>query len=264
MENKYCEICGNDKAWYTPKFNKTLCHKHYYHFKTFGEIKNTKYDPNPINIYDHTIGIKLYNSSYELVGECIIDKEDYDKVKNIRWRLGGDGYAVNNSDKKENLYVHRIINDTPKDLFCDHINRDKLNCKKENLRTVTHRLNCINIGTQSRNTSGVKGVSWSKSQQKWRSRITINSKEISLGQYKNYLDAVKARIKAEALYFGEYSSNYNPNNNCIEVTVVNSITSIAYRIYARLNTPITNLDIKEQTLKEIQCIPSDKFYRQLP
>lgn len=252
MGNKICEICGKPTASYSKKFNKTLCPKHYYQLKTFGEVRNTKYDKNPINIYETTIGILLYDSAYNLTGECIIDKEDYDKLKNIRWRLDGGGYAINNSNKKETLYIHRIINNTPSNMFCDHIDKNKLNCKKENLRTVTHQLNCINVGKKSNNTSGVKGINWNKRNQKWRSRITLNNTEINLGEYTNYLDAVKSRANAELIYFGEYSSNYNFNTNCVEIIATDPVTLITYKIKTQPFTIVETVIIKECSLKEIQ------------
>ena len=63
----------------------------------------------------------------------------------------------------------------------------------------------MNRGLSSNNTSGVTGVSWVKSRQKWRVRINVLKKEINLGLFSNFEDAVKVRKMAEEKYFGEFS-----------------------------------------------------------
>ena len=57
----------------------------------------------------------------------------------------------------------------------------------------------------SNNTSGVTGVDWHKGWKKWRVRITVNHKTISLGAFDSMDDAIKARKEAEQKYFGEFS-----------------------------------------------------------
>lgn len=57
----------------------------------------------------------------------------------------------------------------------------------------------------SNNTSGFTGVSWDKKMSKWRSYIVINKQQIHLGLYINKEDAVIARLKAEAKYYGEFA-----------------------------------------------------------
>jgi len=58
-----------------------------------------------------------------------------------------------------------------------------------------------NKGLSSQNTSGVKGVGWSKQHNKWRARITVNKKTIELGWFDKKEDAVKARKNGEEKYF---------------------------------------------------------------
>lgn len=53
------------------------------------------------------------------------------------------------------------------------------------------------------NTSGVKGVAWDKSRQKWIVKICLDYKQINLGRYDRLDDAIKARKKAEEKYFSE-------------------------------------------------------------
>ena len=106
--------------------------------------------------------------------------------------------------------MHRFVMDYyDKDMVVDHINRNKLDNRKANLRTSTRRENTINKSVQSNNTSNIPGVSWRKDRNKWRAYITVNGKQISLGMFKDKEEAVKARKEGEREYFGEFA----PINN---------------------------------------------------
>ena len=60
-------------------------------------------------------------------------------------------------------------------------NRNKLDNRKENLRTCSDQENMCNRTKQSNNTSGYKGVSWDKKLCKWLAKITYKRKQIYLG-----------------------------------------------------------------------------------
>ena len=64
--------------------------------------------------------------------------------------------------------------------------------------------NCITRTTHKNNSSGIVGVFFNQCSQKWRAQITINKKRISLGDFINKGDAMRARQEAEVLYFQEY------------------------------------------------------------
>ena len=72
------------------------------------------------------------------------------------------------------------------------------------MRIVTTAQNQMNSVVSDRNRSGVKGVSWDNNEQRWRVRISVNGKRLSLGNYKNFDDAVQCRKSAEAFYYGKY------------------------------------------------------------
>ena len=158
---------------------------------------------------------KKYNT-YDLSGEYGIgytsntnepfyfDLEDYDKIKDYSWSVSKNGYVVAYINKDNPMcLLHRLIVQTDK--FVDHINHDKLNNRKFNLREATPSQNGMNKELLSRNTSSVTGVDWLPSIKKWRVRINVNGKEIHLGVFDKFEDAVKARKEAEEKYFGEYS-----------------------------------------------------------
>ena len=88
----------------------------------------------------------------------------------------------------------------------DHEDRNALNNRKENLRPATARENARNNSISSRNTSGVIGVSYYRSGNKWRAYINDDDGHfISLGYYFDKNDAIKARLKAEKQYYGEFA-----------------------------------------------------------
>jgi len=104
------------------------------------------------------------------------------------------------------IYIHGDVslNDD-----IDHINRDKLDNRICNLRSVSRSENLINNPRLANNTSCVCGVSFDKRLKKWHSYIKKNYKRIHLGVFKTKEDAVKARYEAEQKYG---FTQVNPNS----------------------------------------------------
>jgi len=83
------------------------------------------------------------------------------------------------------------------DDFLDHINRDPSSNQISNLREVSQQCNIRNTGNSKRNTSGIKGVRWVKPNKRWAAFIVVSQKNISVGYYKLFSNAVCARLAAE-------------------------------------------------------------------
>jgi len=77
-------------------------------------------------------------------GELIIDDEDYQELSQHKWYLRNDGYVATVHNGKT-LYIHRLVAKTPKGMHTDHLNHNKLDNRKENLRVCTHKENMQNI-----------------------------------------------------------------------------------------------------------------------
>lgn len=133
------------------------------------------------------------------------DLEDYDLIKPYCW-YADDGYVFTNL-KDGIISLHRLVMDCKHGdgLYVDHINHDKLNCRKYNLRIVTNQQNSMNASKRSDNTSGVTGVRFYEDRNKWNAQIMFNYKAINLGYFDTFEEAVKARKQAEEEYFGIYS-----------------------------------------------------------
>lgn len=126
-----------------------------------------------------------------------------------------DGYLQVSLFGKTQL-VHRVIwemhnGPIPDGMEIDHINHDRLDNRIENLRIVSRQENSVNLSKRIDNTSGIVGVSWSKRMGKWRARISVNKKEISLGFFSDINDAGRARKNAEIYY--NFHENHGKSNS---------------------------------------------------
>jgi HNH endonuclease len=85
----------------------------------------------------------------------------------------------------------------------DHIDRDRANNRISNLRLAprNERDNSQNTNLRSDNMTGVAGICWFKLRNKWRARIMVEQKDIHLGLFESFEDAVAARRAAELKYF---------------------------------------------------------------
>jgi hypothetical protein len=131
----------------------------------------------------------------------IIDYDDEEKIKGKYWTVK-NGYAQSFYEGRSNL-LHRVIMNPPENMVVDHINRNTLDNRKENLRICTDHQNVLNKKISKNNKSGYTGVYHNK--ERWVSVIFYNGKTIHLGTYKNIEDAISARLDAEEKYFGEYA-----------------------------------------------------------
>ena len=87
----------------------------------------------------------------------------------------------------------------------DHINGNPSDNSITNLRCVTRSQNSQNTKIRSDNSSGIKGVSWSKSVNKWVAYVNIDGKRKHLGCFDDIQDATEARLASEKVYHAEYA-----------------------------------------------------------
>ena len=93
----------------------------------------------------------------------------------------------------------------PKGMSVDHINGNKLDNRKSNLRICTHAENLRNLKKAKNNTSGFKGVSWYSKSKKWRAVITFGGKYHHLGLFVKKQDAIDAYNQKAKEYFGQFA-----------------------------------------------------------
>ncbi len=140
----------------------------------------------------------------------VIDGEDFEKVKNYCWRKDRNGYIVANSRNGKNKIVrlHRIIMNAKNEEIVDHINWDKSDNRKSNLRMANKTQNNINIKRKKNNTSGYTGVSVLKNGN-YRADISLNGAKYYLGTFDNLNDAINIRHRAELVLHGKWSGEIN-------------------------------------------------------
>lgn len=131
--------------------------------------------------------------------EFYVDKDDIETLKEHTWYIDNSGYIKD----RDGIVLHRLIMKAPKDKDVDHINHNKLDNRKCNLRIVTEYENMWNQTLAKNNSSGTTGVYQDKTG--WRAVIGIYNKKIYLGHFKDKNDAIKARKNAEEKYYGRYS-----------------------------------------------------------
>jgi hypothetical protein len=136
-------------------------------------------------------------------GEFYFDLEDYEIIKEICWCFQGSGYLTGKiPGTRKYILLHRLVMGLPKE-DVDHENRIRHDCRKENLRIATDVQNAQNRTTPFTNKSGVAGVSKARTKNKnWRASLSNKGKQIHLGTFKKFKDAVIARLKAELKYCG--------------------------------------------------------------
>lgn len=140
---------------------------------------------------------------------AIVDAADFDWLNQWKWWYHKDGRALrtdHNGGNPKNLRLHRVIMNAPKGSSVDHIDRNALNNTRANLRICTTAENRRNNKKFSNNTSGHKGVSWDKVNQKWRAYIVVNYRQTHLGYFTDVEEAAKAYDEAAIRLHGEFKS----------------------------------------------------------
>ncbi len=134
-----------------------------------------------------------------------VDLEDYDKVMKHGWSCSGksySGYAIASIGGKS-ISLHEFIVGSQDNKIIDHKDRNKLNCRRENLRFCTRLKNSYNK-TRKDSNPGLVGVR-KRSNNKWRAVINVERKRIHLGYFRTEEEAVAARDEAAKKYHGEFA-----------------------------------------------------------
>lgn len=141
--------------------------------------------------------------------EFWFDLEDFDRIKDYCWNEDNNGYVTTRfkiNNKNIRYKLHRLIMGVhDKMIEVDHIKHNLRDVRKQNLRIVDSTGNKRNRGLGKNNKSGVTGVNWYEPYQQWRVRIVVNKKDINLGYFDDFEQAVNVRKRAEEKYFGQYS-----------------------------------------------------------
>lgn len=192
-----CEVCGREHCKLNKVGGKYVCMKHVHQYCKYGKFLDTNprtvQDPNEIRIEKDIAYISLYDINSNKIDEAIIDAEDVDKVKDIKWSKTFYGYIRGRKDDK-GIFLHRFLLDCEDEYDVDHINHNILDNRKNNLRKVNTSQNMQN--------RKCKGYVYNKG--KYRAYISRNGITYNLGRYITEEEAKYAREIGEQIIFGEY------------------------------------------------------------
>lgn len=102
-----------------------------------------------------------------------VDDSDYGWLTEMsKWQFDRYAFCTRKvNGKYKSIRMHRLIMDPPDGMVVDHINGDKLDNRRENLRVVSQRENAINRHVPPGSSTGLYGVYWDNSKRKWRAML---------------------------------------------------------------------------------------------
>lgn len=154
---------------------------------------------------------------YTSKGPILMDSADLDLLLSVdglhrhKPYLEGKGYAVIwKGGHRE--YLHRLVMGAKVGQCVDHINGNRRDCRRSNLRLATKAQNSCNRSKTRVNQSGFKGVCLCKATGKWRAEIRADGKVVRIGRFIDKIDAARAYDAAAKRIHGEFARTNFLNN----------------------------------------------------
>lgn len=129
---------------------------------------------------------------------ALVDDRDYARLTKHSWCIDGSGYAIGWHAERI-IRMHRLIMRAKKGQLVDHINRNKLDNRRRNLRFATSSQNALNSKLRNTNTSGVRGLWWNHRASRWNAMIHIQKVRTWLGAFVTKEQAILAIKRANKL-----------------------------------------------------------------
>lgn len=209
----HCDICNREIKKKNRLGGYTLCQKHRHQLYKYGKfldnIPRTVHDLNDYKIdYAHnTVTFNMYNQKSVFTASFVADLEDIEKLKYHKWRLNKDGYAITGGKTTGRNASNVVlgIDSRKNNHIIDHINGNRLDNRKCNLRIVTTQQNALNRCQDSKSKLPTKGIYWNASRNKWESKIAFGGITVHFTRQNDIAVAAFQRYVAEKLVFREFS-----------------------------------------------------------
>ena len=137
-------------------------------------------------------------------GYAYVDAADYDWLNQWRWHMCSSGYA-GRSEKGKTIYMHRQILDPPRGMVVDHIDGNRANNCRANIRACTRAQNIHNKRKCTGSRSRFKCVYYSKQLGKWYSRCWFEGRDRLIGYFDTEIEAARAYDRQAVAWFGEFA-----------------------------------------------------------
>ncbi len=156
------------------------------------------------------VRVPLRNRSGVIRAYATIDQADEATVNQTRWHLH-DGYAIRRSDDGRTVRMHRQIVAPDPGLEVDHINGDRLDNRRSNLRAVTHAQNQQNLTARTGCSSVFRGVSLCRQTGRWKASLCVGYKQLWVGRFGTELAAAQAVETARQQHY----THHNPARHAV-------------------------------------------------
>jgi hypothetical protein len=152
--------------------------------------------PNPTVSNDQEGWIILVDSKGREKARTVLDKTDFEVVLRSKWTLHTAGYVIGLTSPsargmkdEHRVYLHRWLLDAPDGMVVDHIDGDRLNNRRSNLRLLTLQESPQNQMSNNK-TSGHRGVYFDSRTGRWRAGVQLNGKSHKSPRFDRMEDAV--------------------------------------------------------------------------
>lgn len=138
---------------------------------------------------------------------ALVDDEEFQRLSQYTWRLHRQGYATRGGGCGNFMMHHEVFGKPPKGFMVDHINGNKLDNRRANLRLATKSQNNANSVPRrsASKSSSFKGVSWNEAAQGWRAQIQKDGKGRVIGLFADEVAAAYAYDLAAVETFGDFA-----------------------------------------------------------
>jgi hypothetical protein len=193
------------------KYKLSVCPKgkpRQYIFATLEEAKSKylemKNPPkkSPVNIPRNDQGVAILPCTN--TSGVLVDDDVYLKYYTQSCWLTGDGYPTISENKIQNMLHRNIVKAQPLDIV-DHINHDKMNCQRLNLRITNSSMNAHNVSKRKNASSQYSGVS--KNKKSFKVEMRKDGIRYSGGSYKSEKIAGWAANQLSKELYGDYDTN---------------------------------------------------------